>query len=372
LSRFFLKKHSILGSFAIGATLVLLDWFNFTAVPLWGMAQSIVRPWSGYPLLISFVSVTGLTGIIFLLGTLQSLFVNIVFRPEKRKAFILVTMIMLSAFIAVNFIYQSEKATGKIKVTAMGWNDSNNVAYPGEPNSLYAMLVRQASQDNSKIVVSPELGFYNQVADFNEWLLKFQDIAKESKITLVIGTSLQRANVAIIIDPDGSISGRYTKTHLIPFEGFEKGDGQPVIVSIDGTNTGVMICHDDNYTDLSRRYGREKVTLMAVPTFDWAQVKNEHLQSSISRAIESKYAIIRACQNGISAIISPKGEILKKKDHFKEGPGIITAEVPLYSGVTIFSRFGHWPVPLSLIFLLAFILSEMKLKKTKLILNLQI
>ena len=170
----------------------------------------------------------------------------------------------------------------------------------------------------------------------------------------------EKSNKAIIIGQDGEVLDDYIKTHLTPFENYKKGDGKPVIVTIDGKKTGIMICHDDNFTDISRKYGQKGVSLIAVPTLDWSQVKNAHFQSSINRAIESNYAIIRACHNGISAIISPKGEIMKKMDHLKEGSGIITADVPLYSGVTLFSLLGHWPIMPCFILLLIYITKEIR------------
>jgi len=62
----------------------------------------------------------------------------------------------------------------------------------------------------------------------------------------------------------------------------------------------------------------------------------------IHRAIDSRFAIVRAASNGISAIISPRGEILDVRDHFRGGPGLVIADVPVYNRRTIFSRHGHW------------------------------
>ncbi len=356
-------KPTLAGAIAVGASLVLIDWVNFTAIPIWGVAQSIVRPWSRYPKLISFVSVTGLTGIIFLLGALQALIVSMIAGRKQRKKNVFAAFVLIFTFMAVDLILQSQEPEDKIIVSAIGWkDDSNSVSYPEDSNSLYARLVRKAALESSKLVVSPELGFYNVSGDENKWLLNFRDIAEENNISLVIGAALQQSNKAIFIGPDGRVLGEYTKTHLTPFENYKKGDGKPVTALISGINTGVMICHDDNFTDLSRRYGRQGVSLMAIPTLDWLQVKDAHLQSSINRAIESNYAIVRACCNGISAIISPKGEVLNKMDHLAEGPGIITAQVPVYSGRTLFSLFGHWPVVPSFVFLLAFLAGEIKSK----------
>lgn len=361
LSYRLLRKPGIFSAFIIGALFVLLDWVNFTFVPIWGMAQSIVRPWSAYPMLISFVCITGVTGITFLIVTLQSLAVNSITSPKNKIKYILTAMVLIVGFISVNLVLQSEKPIGKIKVSAMGWaDDSNSVSYPKDANSLYAKLVRKAAQENSQMVVSPELGFYSGSDDISPWLVKFQEIAKENNISLVIGVASESTNKAIIIGADGQVLGNYTKTHLTPFENYTKGDGKPVIVSIDGKNIGVMICHDDNFTDLSRIYGQNQVSMVAVPTLDWLQVKNAHLQSSINRAIESNYAVVRACRNGISAIISPKGKLIKKMDHLTEGSGIITAEVPLYSGKTLFSSLGHWPVVICLVLLLFYMVGEVR------------
>ena len=144
------------------------------------------------------------------------------------------------------------------------------------------------------------------------------------------------------IGPSGEILGRYAKTHLTPFENNPTGTGTPTLITIDGISVGAMICQDDNYTDISRRYGAKSTGIVVVPTNDWAQVRSAHFQNSIHRAIESRYAIVRAASNGVSAIISPTGRRLAVSDHLKGGTGLLVADVPVYNERTIFSRFGCW------------------------------
>ncbi len=105
-----------------------------------------------------------------------------------------------------------------------------------------------------------------------------------------------------------------------------------------------MICQDDNFSKLTRHYGRLKTPLVLCPTADWTTIKDAHLQAVRARAIECHYAIARGAANGISAIISPTGEVLAKMDHYKSGTGMVIADVPLYNDITLFSRFGHWPM----------------------------
>ncbi|UCE50254.1 MAG: hypothetical protein JSW47_08830 [Phycisphaerales bacterium] len=82
----------------------------------------------------------------------------------------------------------------------------------------------------------------------------------------------------------------------------------------------------------------------------WADVRKAHFQSSIHRPIESRFAVVRAATNGISAIVSPTGKRLAVSDRFKDGPGLLMADVEVHDVRTIFSRFGHWFVVLSGVF----------------------
>jgi len=154
------------------------------------------------------------------------------------------------------------------------------------------------------------------------------------------------------ITPDERIEPEYTKTYLTPFEDSNKGNGQLRTFDLEGVSVGGMICQDDNFTSLSREYGRSQTAIVTVPTLDWEPVRGVHLQSSIHCAIESRYAIVRAAQNGISAIISPTGVVLARRDHYLEGSGYIMAETSLYKSRTFFSVAGNWLIALTLIFLI--------------------
>jgi apolipoprotein N-acyltransferase len=104
-----------------------------------------------------------------------------------------------------------------------------------------------------------------------------------------------------------------------------------------------MICQDDNFTDIARRYGRAGTRLVAVPTFDWREVAPFHLENSRFRAVENRYAVVRAAVNGTSAIVSPTGRMLARRDHFTEGDGLIVARVPLAQGALRPYASFDWP-----------------------------
>ena len=83
---FFLPRHPILGPFAVGAAWYLLDWINYTAVPVWGLAQSFARSWTAYPFAIQFISITGISGVLFVSGALQGLIAQGICYVQKPEA----------------------------------------------------------------------------------------------------------------------------------------------------------------------------------------------------------------------------------------------------------------------------------------------
>ncbi|HBG27334.1 MAG: hypothetical protein A2Y10_13600 [Planctomycetes bacterium GWF2_41_51] len=371
-SAWLIRRNNIWGAFATGAFLVILDWINFTAIPLWGTAQSIVRPWSQYPYLIQFSSLTGITGIIFVLGTIQALIVGAIINPQMKRRWLSASIIIVIIFAIADFVILAQQPTGKIKVAAIGWatKDFKNVEYAQTEEGFEELFIKpaiKAAGAGAKLIVSPEMGFYINDYDRDEWQEKFQKIAGEYNVFLAVGyfDASRKLNQLMFITPCGKEPTEYSKTYLIPFyEKCGKGDGKLYIIDADGISFGGMICHDDNFTRLSREYGRHKTGIIAVPTMDWATVKSTHLQNSIHRAIESRYAIVRATMNGISAIVAPDGRVLAKLDHFKKGAGVIVAEVPVYnSSATIFSMAGHWPVAVGAIFLIIFVTLTIRSKK---------
>jgi apolipoprotein N-acyltransferase len=354
------KLGPILGSLCVGAFFTVTDWLNFTLLPLWGTSQSLVRSWAEYSLFILFISYTGITAIIFLVSTLQAFCVNFFLYPKARLKIVFSCLLLLLSASFLNYLVYLEKPITSIKAATVGWLFDENFAGEGEKDphtpegfeKLYRKPVEQAALSGARLVVSGEIGFY--IPDFQreEWLQRFGQVTRENNIYLIIGYSDEKLNKLLFMAPSGQVLADYTKTHLTPFECFERGSGDLKTIQIDGIKVGGMICQDDNFTDLSRKYGRKRIGLVADPTADFAAVKDAHFQGCIFRAIESRYAVVRGAANGISTIISPKGKVLLKKDHYKEGPGILVSEVPIYYTETLFSRAGHWPVGICFGFLL--------------------
>ena len=84
---------------------------------------------------------------------------------------------------------------------------------------------------------------------------------------------------------------------------------------------------------------------MAVPTNDWPAIREFHLENSIFRALENGYAIARAASGGISALVSADGSVMRLDHVATDTPGELVMDVATGDGeVTVYARFGDWPM----------------------------
>ena len=347
---YFLPKHPVLGPLAIGAVWYILDWVNYTAVPIWGMAQSFARSWTAYPFAIQFISITGISGVLFVIGTLAGLAAHAITSRSVPRPVIITAGSILLVFAAVNTLVWVQKPVATLKIAAAGWvfDDRTSELNPNEPEGFeawFAAPARDAAAQGARIFTTGEMGFYIAKHEWDERFAPFSNIAKENNLWLIVGyfNVTDDENRVFFMSPEGEIIHEYTKTHLTPLEPGQKGTGDLKTVEVDGLTIGAMICQDDNFTKLTRHYGKLKTDIVFCPTADWWTIKNAHLQAVRARAIECNYPIARGAACGISAIISPRGEILAKFDHYDSGPGFVIADVPVYKHKTLFARFGHWP-----------------------------
>lgn len=347
---YFLPSHPILGPLTVGVIWYILDWINYTLVPVWGMAQSFARSWTAYPFAIQFISITGISGVLFVIAALQAAVAHLIVNKRSRRALLWTIGIILSIIFTVNTIVWLEKPTDSLKVAAAGWvfDDRSSEISPHDPNGFEELFIKpahKAAAQGARVFTTGELGFYIAKHEWDERIGQFAAVARENNLWLVVGyfnVSIDE-NRIFFMSPEGTIVHEYTKTHLTPLEPGRKGNGDLKTIEVDGLTIGSMICQDDNFSKLTRYYGNLKTDIVLCPTADWWTIKNAHLQAVRARAIECKYPIIRGAACGISAAISARGQVLSKRDHYKSGPGYVIAEIDIYENSTLFSRFGHWP-----------------------------
>jgi len=152
-------------------------------------------------------------------------------------------------------------------------------------------------------------------------------------------------NVAMLVGPPGQIVGTQAKAVPLPF--FQDGNPATSQVVFD-TNQGCIglyVCYDGLFTDHPRRLTALGAELILVPVMDAARWPDQelwqHADMAPLRSIELRRSTVRAASSGISQIIDPAGRVVASRTR-AEGPGIISATVPIGSSKTLFVQGGYW------------------------------
>ena len=335
-----------------GAAAVLVEWVEITLVPIWGTAQCFARVWSAAPWAVQFVSLTGILGVVFVVVTLQAILVGLGLHPGRRRALLTLAAAIVLTVGAVDLWLWSAVPTRHIGVAALGWTleqlpEGPKTSAQRVLDEMVAPALDRAQQQGASLLVTPEVGLRLRDADAEPVQAWLGAAAREHGLWLAIGVFHHPSdtNRVLVFDSEGRFRGKVIKTHLIAFlERYTPGVGETPAWPFAGTRLGAMICQDDNFTDLSRANGRNGVRVMAVPTNDWREVRAYHLENALFRPMESRYGLIRAASGGISAIVDARGQVLARRDHFAAGPGLITAQLPIYDLPTTYADTGDWPV----------------------------
>jgi len=131
-----------------------------------------------------------------------------------------------------------------------------------------------------------------------------------------------------------------------PDQGPMQAAGQPIAVSI---------CYEDAFGQEIIRPLPRATMLVNVSEDSWfgdSLAPHQRLQMAQMRAMETGRPMIRVSNNGLSAVIDPRGNILAIAPQFVTM--VLTAEVQPMQGATPYVRFGNWPV-VSLVIVLVFI-----------------
>jgi apolipoprotein N-acyltransferase len=333
-----------MGPVGCASVVCLFELFLWHAVPVFGTAQCFARVASAAPALIQFAAYSGLIGVVFVLVWMQSTIAIVLLKP-RNPSLLVALLLVVGALSAINWQRWNRRLPDGPLVAALSWGDGVDLTLKS--------LCDTAKRANAQIIVTPETGL-NCPAPTTAAEKSIRRIVQELQregLHGAIGVFRQdlRKNQLLYIHPDEGLTDIYEKSHLIPFmESYNAGEFAKPNVDWLGVKCGGVICQDDNFSDLSRAHSLQGVQLMLVPTNDWAPIRGYHFDSSRMRAIESGYAIVRAATGGISALISPRGEVVESVDNTAiQSMSIIATNLQVGDGTpTLYARYGDWPVGL--------------------------
>jgi apolipoprotein N-acyltransferase len=248
-------------------------------------------------------------------------------------------------------------------------------------NKLNTLLKYQrmtAEHWDSKVIIWPETAIPAYLDQVKEtFLAPLDNDAKQHGTDLIISVPVQETapknNFNAVITM-GKEEGMYRKTHLLPFGeylplqpfsgfvlnkmnlrlgNFTPGAINQPLLKAGGYPFITLICYEDVFGDLSIRGLPDAAYLVNVTNDGWfgdSIEPHQHLQMARMRALETGRFLLRATNTGMTAVVSPKGEVINQVPLFQETA--LTGTITPMGGMTPYAKWGDQPVVGAIVVLL--------------------
>lgn len=137
----------------------------------------------------------------------------------------------------------------------------------------------------------------------------------------------------------------WMKLRSLPYTDLTPGARQQSALRAAGQKIGATICYEDAYGAEQLDVLKDATLLVNVTNDAWfgdTTAAAAHLQISRTRVMEAERPLLRAANDGISAIIDADGHVEKTLPRFQ--PGVLAGVVQPRIGLTPYARVGNWPV----------------------------
>jgi len=378
-----LKQENIwINAISFTALWVVFEWIRgwlFTGFP-WLFAGYIsTENW-----LSGFLPIVGVYGLTLLVVSISVLLVFAMNKPEVKKS--LGALIIIALIFGSGFLLQtrewSQPAGDPIDTAVVQGNiDQKTKWNVGNIKPTFDLYVSLSQPHlDADLIIWPEAAITELRSKATDLTDLLEYIAVQTNTGIITGiltdvTGIERKhyfNSAIGI---GQASGEYHKQRMVPFGeyvpfssilrpllGFfnlpmsilEAGDTPNSPLMYLGHSLGTLICYEIAYPAMARDSAQKNSVLLTLSNDAWFGLSfgpYQHLQIARTRAMETGRPVIRATQDGVSAIIDPKGHIQVKADKLKRAT--IRQMVQPTSGNTPYLIAGHlWIILLASTFLM--------------------
>lgn len=337
-------------------------------------SQYLYRP------MIQIVDITGISGLSFLIVLFNALLYEIcVCKPLVRRLSLAAIAILIPIGLYVHGVWRIADVEKGMKqapffpVRLIQGNIDQNLKWdPQYQDETLRAYLSESSVPRPQIrtlVIWPETAapFYFQEPSHNR--RRILDFVREHGVWLILGSPsyhkegrrMDFGNSAFLVSPEGVPIDRYDKVHLVPYGeyvpmrrffpfigrlafgigDFRSGPGfNPM--NPDGHRIGILICYEGIFPEAAGAYKRSGAELLVNITNDaWfgpTSAPLQHLSMSLFRAVENRLYLCRAANTGISAFISPTGEILDRTPMFVRTH--LSREIQYLGLKTFYSTYG--------------------------------
>lgn len=128
----------------------------------------------------------------------------------------------------------------------------------------------------------------------------------------------------------------------LPYSDFTPGPADQPAVPAGGTWLSLSICYEDAYNSAALHALGQARVLVNVTNDAWfgrSWARFQHFQIARMRAIEVQRPLVRAANDGISAVVGSHGEVLARAPEYV--PTVLRGTVQPMAGLTPFARTGN-------------------------------
>jgi len=329
------------------------SWFNF--------GQAAINSPLEY-----FFPVIGVHGITLIIFLTPIIFINIL-RSTNLKFFIPVLGVLLLFYSAIYAKEWTFKTHDNIKVSIIQPNTKNKLTYTKEEvlqkMKIMSEMTVKSYKENLNIILWPEAPLsvpYNDIKDsYYEKLLT----TIPNSVFIVSGSFYRDKELVYnsIVNISDS-KNLYHKKHLVPFgeylpyrniiSNFYSFLGLSVYdmshgkvsnnIFIDNFSVFSSICYESIFSIESLVRDKNIDFIINVSNDGWfgkSLAPFQHLDALRMRSLENQRFSLRAANTGISAVISPNGDIINSLPYGKKG--VIYSSIEGRNGLTPLSKYGY-------------------------------
>ncbi|MBK9980948.1 MAG: hypothetical protein IPP15_00750 [Saprospiraceae bacterium] len=368
-NRFKEKKWSVL---LFPAVITTMEWIQYTFTPFasWGVAAYTQ---SHSISLMQSLSIFGMPGLSFLIYWVNSSMAEIAIKQKITRLtfyFPLSALIALILFGSLRYEISKSKGMDMMTVAAVG-SDSEVSGLPLPSKESRAKIqsdmfnrTRQAAKSGARLIVWNEASTFCLTSDEPAWKDSLSALASSLNIYLVASyvmpvseSPFKYENKYLFMDSKGRIAYTYHKHQPVPGEPAIAGLEPQKVFDIDGSLTGGAICYDYDFPYLAKGFGKLNADIVGIPSSDWRGIDPLHTRMSAFRAIEQGHSILRSTRFGLSAAITPYGEMTSQMSSFDHNDKIMMAHLPVHGVTTVYSVIGDCFLYLCMAFMVLFFIS---------------
>ncbi|HHI92989.1 MAG TPA: apolipoprotein N-acyltransferase [Gammaproteobacteria bacterium] len=338
--------------------------------------------------LVGIAPVLGVYGTSWLVALSASLLLYALMNKNKQRVIALTALpaVWLVAGGLAQVAWSEAKGT-PVTASLIQGNVPQNIKWRPEQRGPTIELYTRLSSDrwDRDIIIWPETAlpaYLHQAQSFLENLVSRE--RKNGGAALLTGLPVMSGQddgqyyngvVRVDVDAAGEVSTQiYRKAHLVPFgeyipfksvlgglldilqvpmADFSRGSATQPLLEVGDNKIGMSICYEDAFGEEVIRALPAASFLVNVSNDAWfgdSFAPHQHLQMARMRAIETSRPMLRATNNGVSAVIDHHGALLATSPQFKIA--VLDGEIQPQQGTTPYVRVGNWPVLLALLVVL--------------------